>query len=91
MTAWREAAQRLSRQTDPIVAAAVVSFGFVYLHPFMDGNGRLSRFLIHRQLATSGRLGKERLLPVSVAMKKHELEYLEASKHSQNPPERLGR
>lgn len=78
MAAWREAAQRLSRQTDPIVAAAVVSFGFVYLHPFMDGNGRLSRFLIHRQLAASGRLGKERLLPVSVAMKKHELEYLEA-------------
>ena len=78
MTAWREAAQRLSRQTDPIVAAAVVSFGFVYLHPFMDGNGRLSRFLIHQLLATSGRLGKERLLPVSVAMKRHELEYLEA-------------
>lgn len=78
MTSWREAAQRLSRQTDPIVAAAVVSFGFVYLHPFMDGNGRLSRFLIHQQLATSGRLGKEKLLPVSIAMKKHELEYLEA-------------
>ena len=68
----------LPLQTDPIAAAAIVSFGFVYLHPFMDGNGRLSRFLIHQQLAASGKLGKDQLLPVSVAMKKHELEYLEA-------------
>src|SRR5262249_6558916 len=30
-------------QIDPIVAAALVSFGFVYLHPFSDGNGRVHR------------------------------------------------
>ena len=30
-----------------IVTATIVSFSFVYLHPFDDGNGRLSRFLIH--------------------------------------------
>lgn len=35
---------------DPLVAAACVSFGFVLIHPFMDGNGRLSRFLFHHQL-----------------------------------------
>ena len=34
----------------PLVKAAVVSFGFVFLHPFMDGNGRLSRLLAHHSL-----------------------------------------
>lgn len=62
----------------PLVAAAVASFGFVYLHPFMDGNGRLSRFLIHYVLAQSGQLNQGLLLPVSVAMKRHEREYLAA-------------
>ncbi|WP_355662497.1 Fic family protein [Halomonas salifodinae] len=30
-----------------LVAGAVLSFGFVLLHPFMDGNGCISRFLLH--------------------------------------------
>src|SRR5437016_11915487 len=33
----------------PIVVAACVSFGFVFAHPFYDGNGRLHRFLIHHR------------------------------------------
>ena len=32
---------------DPIIAAAVLAFGFVYIHPFEDGNGRIHRYLIH--------------------------------------------
>lgn len=31
----------------PVIIAAAISFGFVILHPFEDGNGRLHRFLIH--------------------------------------------
>lgn len=61
---------------DPIVLASVISFGFVYVHPFMDGNGRLSRFLYHQSLCQSGSLDNGLVLPVSVAMKKHEAEYL---------------
>src|SRR5206468_11995522 len=26
---------------DPVIAAAAIAFGFVYIHPFVDGNGRL--------------------------------------------------
>lgn len=63
---------------DPLVAASVVSFGFVFIHPFMDGNGRLSRFLLHQTLCRTGALHDGLILPVSVAMKKHETEYLEA-------------
>ena len=61
---------------DPLVAAAVTSFGFVFVHPFMDGNGRLSRFLFHQALCQSGQLPNGLVLPVSVAMKKHEAAYL---------------
>lgn len=65
-------------QIDPLVAAGIISFGFVFLHPFMDGNGRLSRFLIHQALCRAGALENGLLLPVSVAMKREERMYLEA-------------
>ena len=78
MEDWMAAADRLAGAADPIAAAAVASFGFVYLHPFMDGNGRLSRFLIHRQLMRSRALADGVLLPISVAMKKNEAAYLAA-------------
>lgn len=32
-----------TRSLDPVIAAAVLAFGFVYVHPFEDGNGRLHR------------------------------------------------
>lgn len=63
---------------DPIVMGAVVSFGFVYAHPFMDGNGRLSRFLFHRMVCGSGQLKNGMVLPISVAMKRNEAAYLQA-------------
>lgn len=64
------------KKIDPIIAASILSFGFVFIHPFMDGNGRLSRFLFHYALCRSGRLEKGLLLPVSVAMKNNEADYL---------------
>jgi Fic/DOC family len=69
-------ARDLPRSIDPIVAASICSFGLVYIHPFMDGNGRLSRFLFHRALCQSGRLPSGLILPVSVAMQRREADYL---------------
>lgn len=63
---------------DALAHAAAVSFAFVFIHPFMDGNGRLSRFLIHHCLGQSGQLPQGFLLPISVAMKRHEDQYLQA-------------
>ncbi len=34
-----------------VIHAAVIAYGFVFLHPFEDGNGRIHRFLIHNILA----------------------------------------
>jgi hypothetical protein len=39
---------------DPIVAAACLAFGFVFVHPFEDGNGRIHRWLLHHVLARRG-------------------------------------
>jgi len=36
---------------DPVLQAAATAFGFVYVHPFQDGNGRMHRCLIHHVLA----------------------------------------
>lgn len=39
---------------DAVLAAAILAFGFVFIHPFADGNGRLHRYLIHHILAERG-------------------------------------
>lgn len=72
-------------EADSLVCASVVSFGFVFVHPFMDGNGRLSRFLFHKALFQQGELAEGRLLPVSVAMKRHERDYLAALQDYSRP------
>lgn len=38
----------------PITRAVLTQWGFVHIHPFMDGNGRLSRLLMNYMLAGSG-------------------------------------
>ncbi len=53
-----------------IIHAAAISYGFVYLHPFEDGNGRIHRFLIHNILYLRGVIPKGLMFPVSAAMLK---------------------
>jgi hypothetical protein len=52
MPAFLDASRRiLNSEVHPVIAAAVIAFPFVFLHPFSDGNGRLHRFLIHYTLS----------------------------------------
>ena len=51
-----------------VVHAAAVAYGFVFLHPFEDGNGRIHRFLIHNILARHGFTPKGVIFPVSAVM-----------------------
>jgi hypothetical protein len=60
----RSAAQRL----DAVIAAAVLAFGFVYIHPFVDGNGRIHRYLIHHVLAERSFSPTGVVFPVSAAI-----------------------
>lgn len=55
-------------EVQPVVHAATVAFGFVYMHPFEDGNGRIHRFLIHNILARAGFTPPGAIFPVSAAM-----------------------
>ena len=53
---------------DPVVAAAMIAFGFVFIHPFVDGNGRIHRYLIHHVLAERGFAPKGIVFPVSAVI-----------------------
>lgn len=50
------------------IHAAAIAFGFVFLHPFEDGNGRIHRFLIHNILARRAFTPPGLIFPVSAAM-----------------------
>lgn len=57
-----------AQELDPVVAAAILAFGFVYVHPFVDGNGRIHRYLIHHILAKRGFNPPGIVFPVSAAI-----------------------
>ena len=59
----------------PVIHAAAVAYGFVFLHPFEDGNGRIHRFLIHNVLARRGFTPNGLMFPVSAAMLKNPADY----------------
>ena len=44
----------LRREDDPAVRVVLGHFVFVYIHPYMDGNGRMGRFLMNLMLAAGG-------------------------------------
>ena len=54
----------------PVIHAAIVAFGFVFMHPFEDGNGRIHRFLIHNILFLKNAVPEGLMFPVSAAMLK---------------------
>jgi len=44
----------LKEETNPAVRVVLGHYVFVYIHPYMDGNGRLGRFLMSSMLASGG-------------------------------------
>lgn len=64
-----------SEGASALVRAAIISFGFVFIHPFEDGNGRLHRFLIHDMLVRDGVVPEGLIIPVSAHMLSHMREY----------------
>lgn len=60
--------QRAGGTLDAVLEAASLAFGFVYVHPYEDGNGRLHRYLIHHVLARRGFAPPGVVFPVSAAI-----------------------
>lgn len=44
----------LKEEAEPSVRVVLGHFVFVYIHPYMDGNGRTGRFLMNVMLASGG-------------------------------------
>ncbi len=64
-----------SGHVSPVIQAAAIAYGFVFLHPFEDGNGRIHRFLIHNILARRGFTPESVMFPISAFMLKNPADY----------------
>ena len=74
MDGLKQAAEKTSG-VDSIIKAALFAFGFVFIHPFEDGNGRLHRFMIHDILVHDGLVPQGLIIPVSAHMLNNINEY----------------
>jgi Fic family protein len=70
---------------DAVAAATAVAFGFVFIHPFEDGNGRIHRWLVHHMLARSGFNPPGIIFPVSAVFLDHISRYREVLEHYSQP------
>ncbi|MBU3728428.1 MAG: Fic family protein [Phycisphaerales bacterium] len=68
-------ARMASSGVHPVIHAAAIGYGFVFVHPFTDGNGRLHRLLIHNILTRRAFVPAGLVFPVSVAMLERPTEY----------------
>ncbi len=59
----------------PAVAAAILAFQFVFIHPFWGGNGRTHRFLIHYALRRAGFTPPGIVFPVSATILREPRKY----------------
>jgi hypothetical protein len=70
---------------DPVLMAALIAFGFVFIHPFEDGNGRIHRYLFHHVLAEKGFVSKGWIFPVSAVILERIDEYRLTLEHYSKP------
>ncbi len=82
-------ANPVSLGPDAVILAAVIAFGFVFIHPFMDGNGRIHRYLIHDVLAKAGFTPRGIVLPVSTVILANLDDYIATLEQFSRPINRL--
>lgn len=58
----------------PVLTSAAVAFGFVFIHPFEDGNGRVHRYLLQYYISKLPGAGNL-LIPLTSAILEKENEY----------------
>lgn len=86
MDGWLMSLEKLlENDVHPVVIAAAISFGFVLIHPFEDGNGRLHRFLIHYVLSKLRFSPEGIIFPVSAIMLKNRHQYDEVLESFSKP------
>lgn len=75
----------LNSNLDAVLSATMIAFGFVFIHPFVDGNGRIHRYLIHHVLAKKKFSQQGIIFPVSAAILDHIDDYLQVLEYYSHP------
>ncbi len=86
LTGLIETVRLLSKSDyDSVLMATQIAFGFVFLHPFEDGNGRIHRYLFHHVLAEKGFVPKGLVFPVSSVILDRIDDYRQTLEHYSKP------
>lgn len=68
-----------------VLAAAIIAFGFVFIHPYEDGNGRIHRYLLHHILAKMQFAQQGIIFPVSASILNHIDDYRDVLESYSHP------
>ncbi|MDP4595390.1 MAG: Fic family protein [Crocinitomicaceae bacterium] len=86
MAGWLQTQKILTEsRMDPILVAAKIAFGFVFIHPFVDGNGRLHRYIIHHILSQTGYTEQGIIFPISASILTHIKDYAKSLESYSQP------
>ena len=86
MAGWLQTQKVLTEsRMDPVLVAAKIAFGFVFIHPFVDGNGRLHRYIIHHVLSKTGYTEQEIIFPISASILTHIKDYAKSLESYSHP------
>jgi hypothetical protein len=75
----------VEKEMDPVLVATNIAFGFVFIHPFVDGNGRLHRYIIHHILAKMDYTQQGVIFPISASILDHIKDYGEVLEEYSHP------
>lgn len=70
---------------ETVLLATILAFGFVFIHPFEDGNGRIHRYLFHHVLAEKDFVPKGLIFPISAIILVRIEEYRKTLEHFSKP------
>lgn len=85
LIAYADRNEAADASLNPVIAAAAIAFGFVFIHPFEDGNGRIHRWMVHHVLSRRGFNPPGVVFPVSAVFLERLENYKMVLEHFSKP------